>query len=91
MTMITIPRDLLERVYLCLDWICGEGLGPWPPESAPDPDDLYLEIGAIVNPEGLDPKNRICQTSAETESTTRDSAPSNDQDTGTKGHENGGK
>ncbi len=54
MKALSVQRDLLVRVYQCLDWICGEGLGPWPPESAPDPDELYLEVGAIVNPEGKD-------------------------------------
>ncbi len=51
-----VSRDLLLRLYRCLDWICGEGFTPVPTEwpGVPDPDDLYLELGAIVNPEGKD-------------------------------------
>lgn len=54
---IAIPRDLFIRVYKFLDWICSERLRPWPPEVAPDPGDLYMEMGAIVNRDGEDARD----------------------------------
>lgn len=43
-----IDRDLLIRMYGVLEWICGEGLSPWPEGTYPDPDDLLLEVVKIL-------------------------------------------
>lgn len=41
-------NDILLRCYGVLEWICGEGLTPWPAGSYPDPDDLYLDLSHLL-------------------------------------------
>lgn len=43
--------NILLRCYGVLDWICGEGLAPWPEGSYPDPDDLYLDVSVLLGTE----------------------------------------